>query len=130
MSNPIEAAHEALDALIELLEDERAALGARDAAQLEVVNAQKLAVCQRLERTLAELPKPLPSDTRHKALLQRAAQAQDSNLVNGKIIYRSQQSIQAIIDTLNGKALDDGLYDTSGIARNDLEGNKHPIAKV
>ena len=55
------------------------------------------------------------SDLENKrlAVVELAQQVQQDNLVNGKIMRRSQRALGELIDILSGKP-DQGLYDTSG----------------
>ncbi len=106
-------------ALLDLLEQERAALIAHDGAELEAVVGEKNRVCQEIANRLAESPELTGRqnfdelDDDHKSLLNLAQLARDSNLVNGKILHRSQQSVREILSILSGKSLD-GLYEQSG----------------
>lgn len=106
-------------ALLDLLERERAALIAHDGAELEAVVGEKNRVCQEIANRLAESPGLTGRqnfdelDDDHKSLLNLAQLARDSNLVNGKILHRSQQSVREILSILSGKSLD-GLYEQSG----------------
>lgn len=129
--------------LVEILLDERAALSGRDLDALVRVTATKSALCSELAE-LIESSRPLPEaiaalpnperaqlELRHKQLVALVASAQDSNLVNGKVIQRSQQSVLTILDTLSGKSLD-GLYDTSGYSNADsnAKGRKGTAVRV
>lgn len=106
-------------ALLELLDEERAALTAHDGAALDALTARKNDLCQTIAADLAAAPELTASqelgelDEDHKTLLDLAQQARDSNLVNGKILHRSQQSVREILSILSGKSLD-GLYGQSG----------------
>ncbi len=106
-------------ALLDLLEQERAALIAHDGAELEAVVGEKNRICQEIANRLAESPELTARqnfdelDDDHKSLLNLAQLARDSNLVNGKILHRSQQSVREILSILSGKSLD-GLYEQSG----------------
>ena len=117
--------------LLEILQQERAALTAHDGTALDTVVARKNELCQQLSSALqaspgisarinasnpsadteGEVPSELDAD--HKLLLELAASARDSNLVNGKILQRSQQSVREILGILSGKSLD-GLYGQTG----------------
>ena len=112
--------------LLDILAEERNALTAHDGEALDGCVERKAAVCQAISQTLnsapalaAELQRasdPQPEDdidADHKSLLALARAARDSNLVNGKILHRSQQSIREILGILSGKSLD-GLYGQSG----------------
>jgi flagellar biosynthesis/type III secretory pathway chaperone len=124
--------------LLDILEQERAALTAHDGSALDACVARKNDLCQQLAQALQASPEisarisannadvdthpaslqeasPAPPelDVDHKILLELAAKARDSNLVNGKILHRSQQSVREILGILSGKSLD-GLYGQSG----------------
>ena len=64
----------------------------------------------------------------HKLALQLALELKDSNVVNGKIVARSQNSVRETLAILSGKNLD-GLYGQTGQTTSDSEGTQ-PIAKV
>ena len=117
--------------LLEILQQERAALTAHDGSALDAVVTRKNDLCQQLNSALqaspeistrinasnsstdAERNEPPELDADHKLLLDLAASARDSNLVNGKILHRSQQSVREILGILSGKSLD-GLYGQTG----------------
>ncbi len=105
--------------LLDLLEQERTALTAHDGTALDAVVAEKNRVCQEIADCLAGAPELTARqnfdelDDDHKSLLNLAQLARDSNLVNGKILHRSQQSVREILSILSGKSLD-GLYEQSG----------------
>ena len=107
------------ETLLDLLEQERSALTAHDGAALDSVVAEKNRVCQEIAAALAAAPELTERqnfdelDDDHKSLLNLAQLARDSNLVNGKILHRSQQSVREILSILSGKSLD-GLYEQSG----------------
>ena len=52
-------------------------------------------------------------EQRHSLLLQQATNAKEYNAVNGKIIQRSQQSVQALIQLTSGVA-DELIYSERG----------------
>ncbi len=125
--------------LAELLDKEREALRLHQVEQLAAITAEKQAACESLaaeafSATLPELIKAAPDgvreqlELRHTSALTLAQQVRDSNLVNGKILHRSQKSISDLLNILSGKPLD-GLYGTSGqtVAARD---SKHAIAKA
>lgn len=116
--------------LLDILAEERNALTAHDGEALDGCVERKAEVCQAISQTLngapalaaelqrASVPAADPHqhddiDADHKSLLDLARAARDSNLVNGKILHRSQQSIREILGILSGKSLD-GLYGQSG----------------
>ena len=118
--------------LLKCLERERAALVAHDGAELDDCVAQKQALCEAIATTLSNAPELAAAlqqaaalrvstdpqsaaelDEDHKTLLDLAISARDYNLVNGKILHRSQQSVREILGILSGKSLD-GLYGQTG----------------
>ena len=118
-SEKIAVLAERFNALLSLLDRERAAITAHDGAALDALVAEKNQLCQDIAALLAQAPEltarqnvdELEED--HKTLLDLAQTARDSNLVNGKILHRSQQSVREILSILSGKRLD-GLYGQSG----------------
>ena len=115
-------------ALITLLHDERETLIQHDGARLEMLSAQKLQLCNQISQELKQDPAlgkkiaqaaaPTAAtdtqfDPRHVLLAQLATRARDYNLVNGKILHRSQQSIREILGIISGQSID-GLYGQSG----------------
>lgn len=115
-------------ALIALLNDERDALIHHDGARLEALSAKKLEVCNHINEQLAAAPalgqkiaraaaRETQADSQfdpsHVLLAQLATQARDYNLVNGKILHRSQQSVREILGIMSGQSID-GLYGQSG----------------
>ena len=113
--------------LLKCLETERAALIAHDGQALDACVAHKQALCASIAEGFAAAPEltaelqraaggpdgPDELDEDHKTLLELAIAARDYNLVNGKILHRSQQSVREILGILSGKSLD-GLYGQSG----------------
>ena len=113
--------------LIALLDTEREALINHDADALQSCVGKKNELCQQIAASLASPTgmtlaraiagqSPEKPDTDHKSLatlVNLASSARDSNLVNGKILHRSQQSIREILTILSGKTLD-GLYGHTG----------------
>lgn len=109
---------------------ERAALRANDHGALAAVVERKQAVLSSIHSQTKELgPTPLQSlingmpaehladlEQRHSLLLQQATNAREYNAVNGKIIARSQQSLQALIALTSGAA-DELVYSERGEAQ-------------
>ncbi len=107
--------------------NERAALRANDLTALASAVAAKqsaLATIHRLTTELGPIPlsqriNALPAEhypeleRRHSLLLQQATNAKEYNAVNGKIIQRSQQSVQALIQLTSGVA-DELIYSERG----------------
>jgi|GEM_PF-1463458 len=115
-------------ALIALLNEERDALIHHDGGRLESLSGQKLEVCNHISRELeaspalgkkialaaaAEAEADPEFDPSHVLLAKLASQARDYNLVNGKILHRSQQSVREILGIMSGQSID-GLYGQSG----------------
>lgn len=114
--------------LIELLTQEREALVAHDGLNLETCSAKKLLVCRQIDQQLKDSPQlaqmigqagntdevsSAQFDPHHILLAQLARKARDYNLVNGKILHRSQQSVREILGIMSGQSID-GLYGQSG----------------
>ncbi len=105
--------------LLALLDREREAIVAHNGEALDALVPEKNRLCQEIAALLSQAPEltarqnvdELEED--HKSLLDLAQTARDSNLVNGKILHRSQQSVREILSILSGKSLD-GLYGQSG----------------
>lgn len=129
-------------ALIALLNDERDALIHHDGARLEALSSQKLDVCNHISQRLAAAPAlgqkiaqaaagetqaDSQFDPSHILLAQLAMQARDYNLVNGKILHRSQQSVREILGIMSGQSID-GLYGQSG--QQDAKGSAHSGAFI
>lgn len=146
--NPAAQLREHFNALLECLEQERAALVAHDGNALDICVAHKQALCERIAKTLENAPAlaaalqraaasqanadPQSSselDEDHKSLLELAITARDSNLVNGKILHRSQQSVREILGILSGKSLD-GLYGQTGQQNAASASAGHAIARA
>lgn len=130
-------------ALIALLDTEREALIKHDADALQNCVGPKNEVCQRIAASLAS-PEgktlaqaiagqpPEELDTDHKSLVtlvNLARSARDANLVNGKILHRSQQSLREILTILSGKTLD-GLYGHTGQQNAAAQSGGHAIAEA
>ena len=129
-------------ALIALLDTEREALINHDAEALQNCVGTKNEVCQRIASSLASPGgktlaqaiagrSPEELDTDHKrleTLVNLARSARDANLVNGKILHRSQQSLREILTILSGKTLD-GLYGQTG-QQDAVQSGGHAIAEA
>ena len=131
--------------LLECLERERAALVAHDGAALDACVLDKQTLCEHIATTLGSAPQLAaklqratdPSvdpaehdlDEDHKSLLELAISARDYNLVNGKILHRSQQSVREILGILSGKSLD-GLYGQTGQQNAASTPGGHAIARA
>ncbi len=113
-----------LEQLEAILQAERHALASRDIEELERTSQVKLTLVEQLQAPqfgaalLEGIRNANPDQStvlnaRHKSAMERAIQVRDSNLVNGKILHRSQKSISDLLNILSGKPLD-GLYGTSG----------------
>ena len=115
---------QALTRLQSLLRDEKDALVHHDAEALALLAPQKLELCQALSSfDFAQLKQQIdqlePSvhqkqcEKRHTLLVELARQVRDSNVVNGMVMNRTQQSISDLIKILSGKPRN-GLYGTTG----------------
>ncbi|MEQ8692527.1 MAG: flagellar protein FlgN [Pseudomonadales bacterium] len=113
-----------LNALQTALEQERAALEGHQVAALETATVAKTAALEVLaeerfgngltERISAADPGEREKcEQLHTQCLDLARQLRDYNLVNGKILHRSHNSIREIINILSGKRAG-GLYGQSG----------------
>jgi flagellar biosynthesis/type III secretory pathway chaperone len=116
--------------LLSMLDQERLALISHDGVSLDDCVAKKHALCKTIDQYVRAAPElasimaaaanpetdanaTLELDADHKSLLDLVITARDSNLVNGKILHKSQQSLREILGILSGKSLD-GLYGQSG----------------
>ena len=113
--------------LIALLENEREALINHEADALHRGVTEKNELCQQVAASLASpagmmlaqaisgqaAGKPPTDHENLDVLVNLIRSARDANLVNGKILHRSQQSIREILTILSGKTLD-GLYGHTG----------------
>ncbi|NKB98054.1 MAG: hypothetical protein GKR90_06095 [Pseudomonadales bacterium] len=129
-----------IEAMDETLSQERRALETRDVEVLTDCSNEKLRLCQALaapefSESLATSIQELEDDERtecelqHTNLLAQLTQIRDSNLVNGKILNRSQNSVREILHLLSGRSLD-GLYGESGQPNSDTEAGGESIARV
>ena len=66
---------------------------------------------------------------RYDSILTALQQARDSNLVNGKLLARSQNSVREILNLLSGRR-QDGLYSQSGQPKGDADGGGKSIAEA
>ena len=113
--------------LIDVLAEERHCLTTRDSDQLEKCVASKATVCEQINAKLkadetlvsclSESAEAVTAQSElapdHKKLIELALTARDSNLVNGKILHRTQQSVREILGILSGTSID-GLYGQTG----------------
>ena len=128
MSNPLDqqlnTIEQVLTQLQSLLGDEETALVHHDAPRLATIAPQKLELCQALSRyDLAQLKQQITQlqsvayrdkcEARHTLLVELARQVRDSNVVNGMVMNRTQQSVNDLIRILSGKPRN-GLYGTTG----------------
>jgi flagellar biosynthesis/type III secretory pathway chaperone len=129
-----------LQTLQNLLEQERCAIKAHDLDAIAAVTDAKSAACQSLAQAmqgpqLSQLMQELPEaerqelDADHNSVLALADVTRDSNVVNGKIIARTQQSTRELLAVLSGRELE-GLYGTSGRTDASGESATHEIAKA
>ena len=124
---PIELQLDALDTalqqLLAVLDKERQALISRSTDTLAQLAEQKLALVQDVGTydllALSDQISTLPDQTRqecdakHSSVVKSAQLVRDSNLVNGMIVRRTQQSTSELLRILSGKPRN-GLYGTTG----------------
>ena len=117
-----------LTQLSQLLGQERQAIIDRDATALARIGEQKAVVCDQLSEFgqtkpgIAEFLTWVPErwrdefDADHKKLVDLAEATRDYNLVNGKILLRSQQFAREMLNIMSGKTHSGvgGLYGQSG----------------
>lgn len=143
-SDELQALLEQMSALLQdmhqALADERAALEGSDVEALADATARKTEVCEALAQprygqdlhdamlalSAAEREKLEPH---HNSVLTQAANVRDSNLVNGKVIARSQNNLREILHLLGGKSIE-GLYGQSGQPTAGPDRNGPKIAKA
>ncbi|MEM9623825.1 MAG: flagellar export chaperone FlgN [Pseudomonadota bacterium] len=129
-----------LHQLSQLLDDERDALSRHDTDALAALLEAKMVVLKQLQDpafgpALAEQISITPAaeraelEARHSSALVLARQVRDSNLVNGKVLHRSQKSVSDLLNILSGKSLD-GLYGTSGQTVAAQERSSQAIARA
>lgn len=120
----------ALEAVLETLRRERAALAARDAAALEQIATEKqerLAAAATLERQRRELaPDPEAMERLAEAtnaldgwarLLDLTRLCRDQNEENGRIIQLQQRRVENTLGLLRGRAGQSDLYGPDGANR-------------
>ncbi len=129
-SAPIVELQSLFEQLLQTLAEERTAMTEQDPEALTACVRKKYELCRAINavfsanapqlealhtstRLLEQFPDHKDVDPNHKKLLQLARTARDSNLVNGKILHRTQQSIREILGILSGTSLD-GLYGQKG----------------
>ena len=136
----LEELNNLLDTMQTVLLEEREALENRNVESLSQCTEQKNLVLESLSATkfgtdlqakIQELPEEQRTEceTVHTETLSRLKEIQDFNLVNGKILNRSQNSIREILHLLSGRA-PDGLYGESGQPKNDTETGRDSIARA
>lgn len=117
-----------LTRLQQVLAAERQAILERDAHELTRQGEHKAELCEQLADrgrdypSLADLLTAIPAEWRnqfdadHKTLLELAQSTRDYNLVNGKILHRSQQFAREMLNIMSGKTNSGagGLYGQSG----------------
>ena len=112
LTTALDAAYEALEAL---LESERAALIHRDLAAIEQISSAKREHCGQLallQRQYNQTPS-LVRDVDHDRLQHKAAKCLELNAVNGKIIQRTRQSVDELLQVLRGSETEP-LYAANG----------------
>lgn len=110
-----------LNHLVTVLGEERSALEARDANRITETSERKNMLATELARVQAELPGGLPAafpeaEPVHSSVRSLLAECHHQNLVNGRIVRRSQQSIRELARILTGHEAEP-LYDARGSRR-------------
>ena len=128
-----------LDQLLELLDQERTALTERNTDLLAETAEQKLSLVTEVSHydlvALTDEIRALPAeeqqecDALHSSVVQSAQAVRDSNLVNGMIVRRTQQSTSELLRILSGKPRN-GLYGTTGSPVEGRETTAATIAKA
>lgn len=121
-----------LQLLLQVLAAERIALIHHDTEELASITAQKQTICQAIQNTVQAHPEAqslFESDTGHKTITELALAAKESNIVNGKILHRSQQSVREILNILSGKSLE-GLYGQSGQPTPESDADSRAFARA
>ena len=128
------------DQLAKVLDDERLALEARDFDQLAHCAEEKLAACEALQAdrfgpvltdTIASLPQEerVACASLHAAILKKIAALRGANLINGKVLNRSQHTLREIMNLINGRGEPKNtLYGESGQPQHDAD--KGSITRV
>ena len=136
----LEELNNLLETMQTVLLEEREALENRNVESLSQCTEQKNVVLESLSATkfgtdlqtkIQELPEEQRTECEavHTETLSKLKEIQDFNLVNGKILNRSQNSIREILHLLSGRA-PDGLYGESGQPKNDTEAGRDSIARA
>jgi len=130
-----------IERLDQALSEERSVLGQRDVERLATVVKHKCELLDALERNskerrgllashnvapteagfkqyLATLPAAIAGtlETHWNNVELKLEQCRDANLVNGKILQRSRQQVQALLEIMRGQDNSPRLYNDSGTA--------------
>ena len=111
-----------LSALRDTLEDERAALIARDLDDITSTSERKNALATELAQLQSDLERRgidlngTNRDPVHNSVRTLLAECHEQNLVNGRIVRRSQQFVRELARILTGHEAEP-LYDARGIER-------------
>jgi flagellar biosynthesis/type III secretory pathway chaperone len=110
-----------LDELVGVLREERAALESRDLDGIARASERKNLLAAELSRIHADIgnhtPTDLPeSEPVHNSVRALLASCHHQNLVNGRIVRRSQQSVRELARILTGHEAEP-LYDARGTQR-------------
>jgi len=109
-----------LSELRDALEAERSALIARDLDDITSSSDRKNTLAAELSRVQAELAVRnvdlTKSEAVHKSVRTLLAECHEQNLVNGRIVRRSQQSVRELARILTGHEAEP-LYDARGTQR-------------
>ena len=138
-TDQLESLNTLLNEFLDLLERERDALSRKDSKQLADTAEQKLElVAQVSQYDLTEMTAQISTlpdherqecDALHSSVVKSAQAVRDSNLVNGMIVRRTQQSTSELLRILSGKPLN-GLYGTTGEPVAGREATAATIAKA
>lgn len=136
MQNPAEiltSLEQRADNLARVLDEERTALEQRDFDKLEQCAEEKITACEALQADwfgpslsdkIASLPETerIACTSQHAAVLNKIAALRDANLVNGKVLNRSQNSLREILNLVSRRGSSQGaLYGESGQPQHDAD---------
>ncbi len=141
----IESDRHGVEQLRELLLEERAALSARDAAQLEITVQQKLLCLQALDANEAQFRQLLARQHANDwpellrgmdaalakdcgMLLERLHEVAQLGEINERIVNRSSRTTSRMLALLRGQIAPVGVYDRSG--RTHACGDNRPITSA
>ncbi len=142
-----------IEQLDQALDEERKVLGQRDVDRLNTIVKHKCELLDALERNsrlrrellenhdvaptaagfrqyLAALPPSIagPLQTHWENVERKLERCRDANNVNGKVLQRSRQQIQAQLEIMRGQDSNPRLYNDSGTTR--TVAHQQPLAKA